>query len=182
MNFTEASTMIMNINCKWRKKILNVLITFTGVCVAREAIHSTGSVHLCGAHHFRAHWDSVAASYVPGTALAPAHHHSAEVQRARQALALLRVQEVSSLLFLPHVGSAARRRYREFPRVCLEVEISNTEWSLEYWLHPPGSLSGHRLSWSLLLSPPQPDKTDSFSCNITWWVTPVNVLYLDLVK
>ena len=83
--------------------------------MTQEAVHTTGSVHHCGAHDLRAHRDLVEASNVPGTALAPAHHHCVEVQRARQALALLRVQEVSSLLFLPHVGSAAGRRYREFP-------------------------------------------------------------------
>ena len=155
--------------CTWMKN-QEVLITFTTVRMTWEAVHSTDSVHLCGAVHLGAHRDPVEASYVPGTALAPAHHHGVEVQRARQAL-VLPVQEASRLLLcLPRVGSAARRWYREFPQVSLGIEISNTPQTGVYILdsriltkHSPRSLSGpgHRLTWSLLLSPPQPGKTDS---------------------
>ena len=108
----------------WIQKLnLEIAITFTSVCVTGKSIRSTGSVHPSGAVQLRAHRDSVEASNVPFTALAPAHHHCVEVQRAVQALGLC-VQEVCFLLMcFPRNRSAPRRRHSEPPRLSLGIGI-----------------------------------------------------------
>ena len=70
-----------------QKLNLEIAITFTSVCATGKSIRSTGSVHPSGAVQLRAHRDSVEASNVPFTALAPAHHHCVETSELSKPLA-----------------------------------------------------------------------------------------------